>query len=394
MVELKQMIDHTYSAVMRTSKSRWSELPTDIGESILKKFVPPVFDDILIFKHILSFRAVYHTWRTAAKAFCSYTGFPQTPWLLVHTRCKSSIVDPEQKKVYEIQNVYGNHHHDFSDVRCKGSSHGWMVVFHKNWDVRESLAYVVNPITRARTEIPGKATLSDSEWHSVEITKVVLSSNPSSNNFSVIVAYYTQTRFVTGALAFCKYGDTSWSKLDYPHKYIFHDILFHHDHLFALTKKQSLYVWDFTESYLKMIFNIADTTPLRSVGRSYLVESMGEVLRVVRGGENTNSAHFLVEKLNVKDKKWEKVQNLGDQSLFLFHDQSMSLPKTCFLGSEDNSIYFLQGGWLARGVINRYNLETTEVRRINSLSDLIGKELSSEELEFHFFPPVWVVPSL
>ncbi|PRQ22828.1 putative F-box domain, galactose oxidase/kelch, beta-propeller [Rosa chinensis] len=369
--ELQKVIDGIIN-----SRRRWSELPTDLVELILKKLIPSEFD-LLGFRDILRSKLVCHSWRSVAKSCSSYAPLCQTPWLLLHQNNRSSLFDPAERKVYKIRNVYEN----FPCARCVGSSHGWMIIFYEDIHSQESMAHLFNPISRSSIPLPGIQTLQ-----SYRISKGIISSNPFTNkNFFVVVACH-------GGLAFYKHEDKSWTKFNDALSHLYDDIMFYNDKLFALAM-ESLEVWDCSGSSPIKTVHLQDSVSHIPVDHTYLVESLGEILRVGKGGRG-NTSHFFVEKLNLTDGKWEKVQNLGDQILFLFHNQLLSLPNQCFLGCEENSIYYGTSDCVTHcgQEIGIYNLQYNMVRRIETICILIGKHL--EELKHCYnAQPVWMVPN-
>ncbi|XP_062010502.1 putative F-box protein At1g65770 [Rosa rugosa] len=364
-VELKQNS-------IKKRKANWSGLPTELLESILKKLIPSEFD-ILGFRDIRYFKAVCHSWRTAAISCSSYVPLPRTPCLLLHEN-NSSLFDPIGKKVHQIRNICDF----FPRATCVGSSYGWIVMFYEDEDSKESMAHLFNPISRASIPIPGTQTLQDYSLAN-KISKAIVSSNPSSNkNFFVVVEY-------KGNLAYYKLGDgdKSWRKLgdNNRHKYI----MFHNDQLIALSRGLTE-IWNFKEYPPRRPRRIEDSPTDGRVEDSYLVESLtGDILRVgksvkERGMDGTSQ--FSVKKLNLAESKWENVQSLGDQSLYLFREHVMSLPNPCFLGCEKNSIYF------ATTKVEEYRIYNLDEGKV------IRKESFSENVQLNACcKPFWIVPN-
>ncbi|XP_040364351.1 putative F-box protein At5g66830 [Rosa chinensis] len=270
--ELQKVIDGIIN-----SRRRWSELPTDLVELILKKLIPSEFD-LLGFRDILRSKLVCHSWRSVAKSCSSYAPLCQTPWLLLHQNNRSSLFDPAERKVYKIRNVYEN----FPCARCVGSSHGWMIIFYEDIHSQESMAHLFNPISRSSIPLPGIQTLQ-----SYRISKGIISSNPFTNkNFFVVVACH-------GGLAFYKHEDKSWTKFNDALSHLYDDIMFYNDKLFALAM-ESLEVWDCSGSSPIKTVHLQDSVSHIPVDHTYLVESLGEILRVGKGGRGCeeNSIYY------------------------------------------------------------------------------------------------------
>lgn len=102
-----------------------------------------------------------------------------------------------------------------------------------------------------------------------------------------------------------------------------------------------------------------------------------------------SSLHFLVEKLNLTNEKWEKAQNLGDRILFLFDDrQLMSMSCSWFVGCQQNSIC------IRSDPIHIYNLAKDVVDRIESLGILLIGKPQDRLLYDYGKKSAWMVPSL
>ncbi|KAL6223810.1 hypothetical protein ACLB2K_002668 [Fragaria x ananassa] len=389
---------------LKKRKANWSELPNELLESILKKLIPSEFD-MVGFKNIRHFKAVCQSWRGAAKSYSSNVLLPQTPCLVLHEQAYS-LFDPVGKKVHEIS------HKHFPHASFVGSSYGWIVMFYEEDYLQESKAHLFNPITRVSIPIPGIDALPDG-GKSLP-SRAVISSNPSFNNNFVVVVEYGQGL----ALAYYKHGEKnmSWTMLtdDYGEEgFVFHD-----DLLVASSDKSCTAVWDFKEyPPLQRSPSPIDEEPPARNRVTYLTKSLtGEILRLgKRGGDNHKyeTINFRVEKLNLAENKWEILQSLGDQSLFLFTEfnewQLMSLPNPCFLGCERNSIYF------RTRELNRYAIYNLEKGKVESMGEesvvikafgeesVVIKSFGEESVVIKSFgedvnlywcyEPLWIVPN-
>ncbi|KAL6225388.1 hypothetical protein ACLB2K_004238 [Fragaria x ananassa] len=315
-VDLKQkiVVELKQKSLKGRRKANWSELPNELLESILKKLIPCEFD-ITGFRHIREFKAVCQSWRTAATSCSSYVPLARTPCLLLHGKTPMSfLIDPIGRKEHTIKNV-----DDYCpDAICVGSSYGWIVMFYREDNSEDWKAHFFNPITRASIPIPGTHTLPEHR-HCRTPCRAIMSSNPSFNkNFVVVVKFRVR-------LAYYKHGDEdeSWKILKGADYYDDKGFVFHDDLLVASSETVTN-VWDFKE-YPPLLCNhvqsLSDAKPF-----TYLMESSltGDILRLIKEGGN-KTLKFSVEKLNLREGgKWENLQGLGYQSLFLF-DQVYSI---------------------------------------------------------------------
>lgn len=135
--------------------------------------------------------------------------------------------------------------------------------------------------------------------------------------------------------------------------YGYEEIMFHNDHLYALASNKSLEVWDCRESVpMKSMYVPGSDAGLKNIDRThflvtnidrtyFLVESvMGEILKVMKYNVQTRT-QFLVEKLKSAHQTWEKVEDLGDQILFVFQNQAISISNRSIAGCEENAVYDL-----------------------------------------------------
>ncbi|KAB2625576.1 F-box protein [Pyrus ussuriensis x Pyrus communis] len=414
----------------RTTSPNWSDLRSEILELIMKN---------LSFLDMLRFKSVCSSWNQAMKCYYA-TSFPQTsPWLMlpsdqenvhndISTRCFYSLKEDE---VYTVKNVLQECHDDW----CVGSSHGWLVIMDNN-----AVPHLLNPVSRRRIQLPKIWSLQNctSNPDSIEqlrmtfICKAVLSSDPSCNgNFVVAIIYGV----LSSKLGFCKYGEegSRWRGLEGVHgEYC--DVIFHKEKLYALAGDGSVEVWrDFNNSstpiktmnlhqpYLELEnvnHIIKDFSKDKYSTQTYLVESLGEILSVGRvignfvNHEGTailegdldeygyfcpyRTLQFYVLKLNFTANKWEKVESLRGQALFLGGNQSMSLSTPDFLECEENSIYFTDDRWdeinFDAGSVddNRYGGHDVGIYNI-------GNKVVKPIYQFEKWrvdpPPFWIVPN-
>ncbi|XP_042476289.1 uncharacterized protein LOC122057978 [Macadamia integrifolia] len=206
--------------------------------------------------------------------------------------------------------------------------------------------FLLNPFTKVSILLPNQSTLPPidqgvlctvNEQSSNYIRKAMLlptdNSNLDGNNFasSLVVAIYG-----THHLAFCGPGDEAWTPFENHHLgESLEDIIFYDGNLYAIKLQYDLILVELEGSYPKASScNIAPpaereediTLPLPSnemVKTVYLVECLGELLMVVPcalfhdRSISPKTATFSIFKLDLQGRCWIKVNNLGDQMLFI-----------------------------------------------------------------------------
>lgn len=265
----------------------------------------------------------------------------------------------------------------FADAWCVGSSHGWLVVFDNM-----SIPHLLNPITGDIFRLPSMSSLAQS-FDKRRVLKAILSSHPlGQNNKKVsIVVMYVATLPNNVSLAFYESGqEGKWTELDGEHRN-YCDVIFHNAQLYAITRNPStLEIWDFGNSIPIKIMHIRPgVNKINSAPkRGYLVESLGEILRVEEFRD--------IYKLNSTGNKWgwEKVECLGDRVLFLGGNQSMSFSARDLPGCEENLIYFTPS-----------HPQNNGYRTALGVYSLIGKVVESLYVIDHsnrYQPPFFIVP--
>uniref|UniRef100_A0A2N9FZ77 F-box domain-containing protein n=1 Tax=Fagus sylvatica TaxID=28930 RepID=A0A2N9FZ77_FAGSY len=392
-------------------KRRISDLPAELLEVILTKL--PFVDNIRS-------SAVCSSWNSATTQtpLCA-----QTPWLMLpsdqeHDFTTCRFFNLAENKVYKMKNVFEGLGYD---VWCVGSSHGWLVILDD-----EANPHLFNPFSRVQIQLP----LFTDELANVNnlrksfITKAILLADPSRSNDFVVVMIYDYD--FASRLAFYKQGDKTWTKLvganqDYC------DIICHDNQLYALADNRSVEVWEFQSSSPTKIMSIEPSMQLKDVEKFprnnnistkfYLVKtSNDDVLFIERFiGNFVNAQGFVVDesyllssndtqplvcpyrtkmffvfKLDFKLKRWEKVESLKDQVVFLGGNQSMSVSSHDLSECKPNSIYFTDDRWYEMDLDNLYGGHDLGLFNLDNESI---KPFYHSDLEKIDPPPFWITPN-
>ncbi|KAJ4976539.1 hypothetical protein NE237_001645 [Protea cynaroides] len=321
--------------------TRVDELPEDIMMLILSKL------DLVGFH---PFSAVCKSWQSIAIAAMKLRQFhlqPQPPWVLLSFIGASSNIafySFSHGKMFRLESprqAYG--------TVCFGSNWGWLMMAGD-----KGYTFLLNPFTRKLIELPPQSTLPDYPYPLFlirynRIHKAILSSPPVLDD-CVVIAIYDRN-----FLAFCKPGQEMWTTFPTYH-FDLEDIIFYHGKLYAITKQCSLRLVELDPHPRITSCNIAP--PLKEDIRHpymqrmsvYLVESLGELLMVIRYVmvfDNVDcfpTGMFKIFKLDEKGRHWNwiKVKDLGDQMLFIGTSTGCSLSACDFPGFKRNCIYFTE----------------------------------------------------
>lgn len=354
----------------------------------------------------------------------------QTSVVAAHNNGQRSVglFNPVEKNVYEL---------DFPEAHgklFKGSSRGWVVTIEDVPSSNPADMYLINPLTKAKIQLPPRSTFPDvKEYHAhkvgqeyvmfhtdgsnkifVEsagyinnlIEKVVLSSDPSCDDFVAVAIYGGITR-----LAYCKCNDKKWTPLsikcftkdpidELP---AFEDVIFHKGKLYALSCWGRLVVYEDISVNPNVTELVAAVKPPHYMltTHKYLVESTdGELLVVARGidvddGKGPFSiirtCGFVVYKLDLNNSNWVEVKSIGDNVLFVGCNSSMSISSLDFLGYQGNCIYFTDG--LPSFAGNERGQENSDIG-VFRLEDGTFNSLPGFKCESRFiWPlPIWLMP--
>ncbi|KAE8698325.1 putative Adenine nucleotide alpha hydrolases-like superfamily protein [Hibiscus syriacus] len=255
---------------------------------------------------------------------------------------------------------------EFSECCCIGSSHGWLVFLQE-----KAVPFLFNPFKQLRIELP-------SVDRQLGLEKM--------------------------------------------------DIICHRNHLYALSDKNSIEVWDLHigGNHVKKKSDFVFAFPDKSLAKEksfrdvctsgfYLVESCGDLLFVVRfigdyvDWDGTllheqdhltqDSNHpkvcpyrtflFHVYKMDFKELKWVEMDTLGDRALFLGRNQLASVSTRCFLNCEKDCIYFSDDCWERIDEDYLYGGHDMGIYNLKDGSLKPVFEFSSDKIQPQ---PCWVIP--
>ncbi|KAM7507584.1 hypothetical protein LguiA_018037 [Lonicera macranthoides] len=346
---------------------QWSKLPGDLLDI--------VEGHLLLYRDKVRVRAVCASWNSHLPKLPNQQ-VRQLPWLLQAfdkgAEATHGLFNPFEKKFYHL---------DLPEAKgklFKGSSHGWVVTIEDITSSHPADMYLINPLTRARIQLPPRSAFPDvKDYHpnkvgdeytlfceddvdffvtdldhlTLLLDKVVLSSNPSSED-CVVVAIYGES----GRLAFCKCNDDKWTRLDLPApyaSYLFEDVKFYQQKLYAVRSCGELVVIEDIGPNPKVTRIVAPNPSYPLCAPVYLVESSdGDLIMLdrsirVQHGENcfsiVQTVDFGIYKLDLSSSSWREVESIGEDMYFLGYNSSVSISSREFPGLKGNCIYYTEG---------------------------------------------------
>ncbi|KAJ8747287.1 hypothetical protein K2173_014524 [Erythroxylum novogranatense] len=302
---------------MKKTSRCWSNL--------LPELLDIIEDEIVVCTDKLRFSCVCKIWQSMAEI----PNHNEIPWLVV-PNYKSNTVSSSYGLLNLLNNkVYNIDLEEAKGKLFKGSSHGWLVVV----DRISTTINLINPITKAQVQLPPRhkfpdviryqpgededltywdfrghkiLTGSSSDANYYGLHRVILSSNPSSNNYIAASIYDQYSK-----LAFCRMGDTEWINIDDGTNY--DDIIFHKDELYGFSSGMSLSIFDVSS----WIPKLKEVIPFPKGESGILVifgKAFGQILLLLRRLKRTKhnkrqiTRYFNVYKLHRSDKSWSSCQ--------------------------------------------------------------------------------------
>ncbi|XP_058750999.1 putative F-box protein At5g55150 [Vicia villosa] len=249
------------------------------------------------------------------------------------------------------------------------------------------------------------------------VSKAVLMSSPSPSQYTLAIMYDSPCR-----IAFCNNHNASWVELS-DAKRLYSDIVFDNNILYALDEDGSIEGWDFLhQKFPKKVLEINYPTMIldkeeevkfstdKFSTKLYLVMFKRDFLLIERFIGNFVNAngevvyegsclsdqveicpyrtkHFNVYKLNLVKRKWEKMNSLEGQVVFVGANES-KLVDSSKCDNKENLIYFSDDRWEEMNLDYSYgghdwgvfNLQDSSIR-------LLTPDVNKMDP-----PPIWMVP--
>ncbi|GLT42093.1 hypothetical protein SLA2020_161130 [Shorea laevis] len=401
-------------------------LPRAVFESIFERL--PLVD-------IARAKAVSSSWKSSAESLpCSH--LQKAPWLLLPPKDEEEETDTQSCRFKNIEeNIAYFLKMKTSDLffklPCIGSSNGWLVLL----DHTTFTPFLFNPFTEVQIQLPSLKSLfhiseiSQTDYGDYEVkfgkqskyidlqcvrhsfvSKAISSAEPV-GDYCVVLIYNNNGH----KLGYFRNGDKSWTEFDNSwSEKVFHgyeDIICFNNMLYAVDRNRGIRAWDLqSHPPVKRM----DVTPAISEGAnsfrdddgelcnirsSYLVESEGKFILVdkfVREGEEIlddclyRTEQFRLYELDLEGVQWVKLNSLGDRSLFLGGNHSISISTKDLPTCKRNSIYFTDDYWI-RMLFKEWSYGHDN--GIYSLEDGSCSPIYGFESENVHPLPCWIVPN-
>ncbi|KAF6165746.1 hypothetical protein GIB67_012643 [Kingdonia uniflora] len=253
------------------------------------------------------------------------------------------------------------------DSYCVSSCRGWLVIVE-----RPDLGlHLFNPFVsdNNKIDLPPLTTFRSPESHGLSqdrfLQKVILSRDQTSTSIYAIMAiYYCRGNKVAFYKPGGKYG---WTPL--PEYNGAHDIIYFKDLFYVVLTNESVSAYTFRGSSPDFKDVISGRGLGWSFSKVYLVESFGEILRVIRFkilNEARNiTVGFRVYKLNLG---WSvEVKTLYGETLFLGNNSSTSFSSSHFPQYKPNCIYLADDTKHLHGTKGPHDLGVFELVKCNQI---------------------------
>ncbi|GLT42136.1 hypothetical protein SLA2020_161550 [Shorea laevis] len=394
---------------------------TDISPPEITGLPGDVLGDILerlSLIDILRAKAVSSSWNSSIEAFLSsdpHVRLRNTPSLMLPPQQQGEegyrsysnrtgdsshrILNLEENMVYSLKKTTSDLF--LGSSSCIGSSHGWLIFL----DTKTLIPFLFNPFTEVRIQLPSLKS-PFCKYCACSVVKAILTAEPGEDYYVVLMLHFNGPK-----LAYYKDGDRFWTELYDSRSQTYQDIIsYGNNKLYGICPNGAIHCWDlwgcFGRPGTKIIVSTA-TLPAKSVQKigyfstrsssNYLVELCGEILLVVRFICSERLAPmecryrtelFDVYKLDLKRREWEEVKSLGDWSLFVGGNHSVSVSTKDHRTCKGNSIYFTTDDFWFRDYsgcdMGIYSLKDGEVMSLFKFPRC---------KDFKFQPPSrWLVP--
>jgi hypothetical protein len=339
---------------------KWRDLPLDLIYDI---------DAELTYIEKVRVRATCVWWNSALPKMPNHK-LPQLPWLL------QTNVDKDGSKSHSLFNLRENKNYQLDLPHLegklfKGSSYGWLATISVNQDENIPSSpdiCLLNPLTGAQIQLPPRSTFPDvihyisdrideeyrvpfkcpegfADYNSnhvhLSLTFRIVTSSSCAENCVVVAIYGEQFR-----LAWCMPGHKQWTPLDlYLNSNLarsrIDDVLFSNNKLYVIDCHGRLFQVENIGPNPKVTEIITRWLPdeQRCYQKTIVECSDGRLMMVVIRTCDL-PGNFEASELDVPNKCWRLVNNIGNDMLFLGYNHSFSLSSDQFPGYRGNRIYF------------------------------------------------------
>ncbi|XP_057977642.1 putative F-box protein At5g55150 [Malania oleifera] len=302
----------------------WAFLPPELLELIFGR---------LTFIDVCRCKTVCVSWRSPAKV-AHLKLIPTFPPFLLILGADDS---PSEVLDFSTQNRHPMCLRETRQRWSRVSSGGWLLSTGR-WR-RCSDVQLFNPFSKSIVLLPSPKNLLLWPDLDLDIERFAFSSSPADLNCVILVTF--SYLFGQGCLAFCHPADDQWTRVYFPSKLPFSDVVFYKGQFYLVDAKGSVFIFKLQlGSSDPDLIQIADP-PKFHFDDKYLVESSSGNFMLVLAAPAKRE--FEVFRLDLGNGEWERVTNLGDEALFLGHrSESVSVSRAGSTGPcKGNCIYYL-----------------------------------------------------
>ncbi|KAL5725495.1 hypothetical protein ACHQM5_008633 [Ranunculus cassubicifolius] len=316
-----------------------------------------------------------------------------SPWLMLGPSHKDQQIEFSCLSANRVFNLESFH---TKEKKYWGSGFGWLVSFGLDLNI-----LLVNPFSRLTLSLPPQSTfqhqrklLTPPRLVKGFIQKFILSAPPTPPHSCVVLAITSEL----GRLSFARPGDEAWISVESPQtNYV--DAIFYQGQFYAVDVEGPVSVIDINcPQPSATVFayppqGIDEYTA--AISKFYLVEISGYLCYVQRfwfisprGYTPRRTTRFKVSKLDFKTRRWIRVKDLGNHSVFLGDNTAFAILASDFRGFSPNCVYFSDDHYFEYHERNCdmgvYDLGDKTVKPI-----YWGKNIGSEMSR-----PIFIMPSL
>ncbi|PIA60649.1 hypothetical protein AQUCO_00300280v1, partial [Aquilegia coerulea] len=350
------------------------------------------------------FRSLSKSWRAALPTF-----FVQPPFLMLSESQLDSFENNKNKSEKD-EKVEVNPHprvplrgfvgHQMRFVRSTGN---WLIAI----DLSDEI-HILNPFSRVQFHLPSVSKFENVVNQNIDrnciVHKVILSSTPLITKDCIAIAIHHHKRLV----AIARLGDPSWITIQTP--YYIDDVIFFKNQFYVVTVEGVAMVCDIVD---RMASVLTEVLPVSGIGLQYelkyLVEMSGELLLVVKFLCHYNDHYedydeffhdikdpayktdkFEVHRLDILDKKWKRLLNLGNYYLFFGFNTSIAISAENYPGLRNNCIYYYTDDY-AYGYMSDKSPGGIDMG-VFDLEDKTIRPHYQGVSNCYYSPPLWVIP--
>ncbi|OMP09140.1 hypothetical protein COLO4_05771 [Corchorus olitorius] len=298
--------------------------------------------------------------------------------------------------------------------RCWGTPFGWLVTFGLDLEIQ-----LFNPLSRACVSLPSQPTFNTLNlddgfayptpegFRKFFLHKFAFSSTDPTSPDCVVMAIFTTRQVLLG---FASPGDEAWTTIgDGSDAFALDDVTYFNGSFFAVSSLGLLLECQDLDGPSPKCVEFAKSPSYESDDNSvypqqYIVDLNGHlcmILRMLGSYDIKNEAgeiqvedvnvteEFVIFKLDMQSRNWERMVSLGDRCLFLGNCCTFSVLATHYPGCTPNHIYYTDDDYANYEKCGGYD---TGIYNFDE-GLLLPLDGESDRFRSKFCPPLWIHPS-